>query len=521
VPDAAITDAERDRLFNRLGVLVGLAGDAHRLRKFLHQQNGTFVVEKVGGETADEDDSEVTAISITECVLGTDTNAFGFLFGSLVDETPVGGATVNLYLETARSTLVATGTAANGAAATLTAQAGYTLAGTVTIGTIGANRTFMIRVLPPLVEILDDVFSGVEQEDEDNRRAIVDGAIRASALLSQVFGIWAALAARVGMTTVSRYLVGSSAPGSVLSSNLKAETAGNVTESPRGFLEDLRLAMVDNTGGSGGIDVGSPTRTGTLTFPGAWTGRGANPTLTDRAIPGTILVTCIKGLDAKAPTFRVTETPTDPRRRDQPGAELQAEVPLTIGQLWQSQRLGISAMTIRYSAVVTNTTANQMATTATLWDVTGLTDALSDAGKLWGIFDGTTANFYSSETARDADDATSSELVTQATSCANNTAFVSADLGNGLVVSGTAGSAIADNGKFEVDFAPPNATASFSYAQIAVAETDPGSVWQALVREGAIGLARYRLASNASPTIGDGFVTRVMATGGRRFSDDD
>ncbi len=529
--DPNLSDAQRDSLFERLGVLGGLWWLADRIQRLTHPRSDQIMVAWRNG---DEGNAAITAIELTDIDLDTDTDPDdGFIYGTYTDGGAGTGHTIALYANNARSSLAATtgATVDDGATGTLTAQTGYTLTGTVTVGAIAATANFVIVPYQPIVKRIQDQFPGTDGDFD----ADADMVASIKALAEDLHGnmsafkdaVSAVAADFVRRQVIPLVKVGSEA-NAMVTPNLRRESAGNISFSPTGLVHDLLRAMEDNTGGSGAILLGGPTITTPSGDFTGWSGgrlRGT-PTANDRQINGTLAFVCVQGLENNAgPRFRAYLSPDDIRRygatpgiRDVGPERIQGEFELTVNQLWQEPKFGITSLTIEYAPTITNSSGTPLNTTSTNWTVVGLKSNNSDSGKLWCVVasDGTTLRFYDSEANRDADDG-STGLVTQGTGLTTATAFTSADLGNGLVVSGTTGATFAAGNEGDVDFNAPQATDPASYFEITLASTVDPSDWVQVVRDGLFGVP-YRLNSG-SANIQDGKLRRGIFGNGTLMGD--
>lgn len=488
--DWALTDAIRDRLFKRLGLALGPCDDFVALANLMHPQSDDFVAELVNG---DEEETRLTgspAIAITACEIGVDTDKDGFVYAELDDEVPgAGQATINCYNDQARLTLVATGFANNNATVTLAPEAGYTLAGTIPIAAIGGDHDFAFKVTPPAYQQAQKLFNGDEEDDAQVEQAYKVAFDRARAAALQAAAALSVAAAFLVRTTFRRRLTSRSSETVLIDPGIRRRSTGLVEEEPLGLLEDIRLAMSANGTGSGVMKAGGPTQgnsnaaaTGTnITF--------STVTLGKRGVVGVISLVCVKGLDTTDPEFDVFYDPTDTRRKPGDGtASIKLAERLRVGKSWTHPDVGIEALLLDYSVSITNSSGSSLSTTAGDWiRPTGLQSSLSDGGKLYTHYDlaATKLEFYKTSSGRDA--RTSSDLVTYATIAATATVFTTQDTGNGLVLVGKTGGALADGAKGTVDYRPPVATQPSSRATVTITETVRGSTWLRAFRDGFIG----------------------------------
>ena len=520
--DPAWTDATRDALFQRLGFILGLERDLALMERHLHPANDQYVAVMRAG---DEDGTDLTDFQFTAGKIRTDTDVNGLVYGTVTDSG--GNATVDLYNDSGRSTKVSTGTGADGAALTMAAQTGYTLAGTVTIGTIAATFNFTFQLVKSPVKRAEDEFDATLAEDEQNKLALLAALETARSRVLQAQQAIRGVAAQVLQTSFRNQLVTSSDAAALLNSDaLKVGTNGQIDLQPRGLLKDLERGMEDNSTGSGVVKAGPPAATPVVSYPGSWTGKtSASPSATELMLGGNLQLNCDKGLDGTSPTFLAVFTPTDNRRKG--GSNFSEDLPgeqkMTLGQQWNSHAFGLEGLLVNYAPTIANETGIALDTTSTSWTVTGLTSSNSTGGKLWLYLSGTTLQFYSTEAGRDAQDA--DLLVTQATGVSTSTAFTSEDTGTGLVVVGLMSGTIVTADTGNVDFNAPTAgstTADFSYIKVAVALTTNHSAWSARFRDGGVGGVSWKINTASTPNVVDGWIRAGQLIGSQdRFGDAD
>lgn len=492
-------------LHERLGFELGLFWTFYVLARWLHPQNAEYLVFKVEG---DETDALITAARFTAGTLRVDTDTKGRLWGRVVDGTP---NTINIYNDSARSVLVATGTAADGATATLTPQTGYTLAGTMTLGTIGANLTFVLLLVPPPYDRAGVEFDGDEEEDGQSTDSFRKRIEKIQALCLQAAAEASGGSAELMKTLFRRNLVSISAKDLILDPGLKLATgnSGAVQEEPRGLLEDWRLGSESNTTI---VKAGGPTQSPAVAYAsGGWEGKATGPTLGTRGRPGVTTLNCVKTLTETAPEFEAVNEPDDSRfKPDQGRASIPGKLRLRMGAQWKDPALGIESFLLDYKPTITNSTGTSLSTTTTDWSVVGLKASLSAAGILYTYYDGpsTTLEFYKSSAGRDA--RTSSELVTQKTSPGSSAVFTTEDLGNGLVVTGKTNGAPANGDKGTVNFNIPQATQPAARLTITISETVAPSTWLNAINAGGVGGLSWEPHVASSPNLDAGWIEAGM-----------
>jgi hypothetical protein len=498
----------RDDLHGDLGYPLGLGGVIYAMEQLLHPQATQCLVEILDEEAR----SVISNWRITTCEPGTDTDSEGLLYCRIEDEDPgAGQATIYFYRgpnrdDSSDDELVATAAGANGAALTITPETGYTLAGTVTIGTIGAGNDahdFCIHVIVPPAQRVQQLFDGSQVDDGQIRDELLR---RLSAMRASLAGARAqaeAAAAFVVNTKFRRNLVG---PGLPLLTTTRRVVSGVVEETYSGILDDIYDGQADNTGGAGAIKAAAATLSGSPSFPG-WQGTATGPTYGQRGHAGDWVFRTIKNLTNTAPQLQGTFTPADTRRRPGEGTQSIEIVgrPLTIGAEWSCKEFGIEALTVDYKASVSSVTSGLLSTTAGDWSVSGLTSSNSTGGVVYARYDGSTIKFYKTSagrTAQDADDVVASVTATtgqtattkQATGASGLTINFQTGAGSGAVlVSGSTG---------DIDFQAPTVTGS-SLFRLTVSETTEGGEWQKRMRDGGVGGINYRVNTGTSPNLTD------------------
>lgn len=507
-------DTVRDRIHRRLGLGMLFCWPLQVLALWLHPLSDKWLVHRRHG---DEEGDLLVGWRFTAGVVGVDTDVNGMLWGSVTDEDPgAGEALVEIFNDQARSELVAQGSAANGALVTLTPEAGYTLACTVNLGTIGASFDFALALEPPANQLIKQVFDGSEPDDQANAAELQSALATIRTSLGQALSTAATAAGRVSQRILGRRLSHQTTTNTLISPGLNVDSeTGAISQSPSGMLEDLRLDQAGNTGGSGEIKAGAPAHGATPTF-GGWEGTLNGPTLNVRALPGVLTISCITELGEDAPpTFRVVFTPDDIRRKG--GAEgidnILASNPLTIGAVWKDPALGIETMLLNYKATPANEGGGtSLSATAGDWSVTGLNAANSTEGQVWSRYyaSESTLRFYRTEDGRNNDDA--DDVVAEAVlgTGAVNTVFNTAEDASGLRITGKSGAgtagALVDQADGNVDFNPPTAQLPASQFTVAIARTVEPSAWVQAMRDGHLGNAPWRPNTGANPNLEDAWL---------------
>jgi len=236
------TDAAYKTLFRKIGHLAR----RHRRIKDLKdafRRDRTHVMEF--NEAADK----LSAWTFAGVDYGVNTDEDGFLYVTLTDENPgAGQALVSVYSDAARSALVAQGSAADGATATLDAQNSSGLTGTVLLGTVAATNAdieiLVVRDFPMgLVLTLND-----DQYDADAMGAARAADAQIIGLLNQAMDRNKAAAEQLFRTVVKAFI--SSTETAMLEHTVKDDGTGALELSTKGVLDDLDDHMADNPGGT-------------------------------------------------------------------------------------------------------------------------------------------------------------------------------------------------------------------------------------------------------------------------------
>jgi len=344
-----------------------------------------FALNSLGGRTqiVEENDnlSSTSGWSLAGVELGVNTDVDGLTYVGILDETPVGGATISLY--TARgplSGLVAQGSAANGAVATLAAQNSSGLSGTVTVGTVGANETdglHRLRLFPDFPVQARELFDGTDDEDPDMMRVSQDGDVDVFATLSAAQDRIAIQVADFMRIHGAAFLqVGTSTTTVPFVSGATRDDDGLIVSNFGGLLEELRNDMEDETSPAEqtvlyrNITVGAPA----FDSNNDGVGTMVTPTVKEYARAGRVSLVCTE--DAIG-----SERFTVEQRYDQTGHTQPAGNKLTIKRAYSDPSLGIISATLLRTMVLTTAGVNFAAIAN--WTIDGETDANTDDGTIY------------------------------------------------------------------------------------------------------------------------------------------
>jgi hypothetical protein len=520
VSDPSWSDATRDDLHTDLGLGLGLGGMCLALEFLLHPQANQCLVDILD----DEARSVINTWRITACEPGVDTDDDGFIYCRLEDEDPgAGQAKIYFYRGSARDNtagneLVATAAGNNSSTLTITAETGYSLAGTVDIEAVGAGNDahpFTIHVQVPIALRASYNFDGSSADDEQIKTELLARAAAMRGFIAQARVEAQEFCAFLMRTKFRTALITGS--GSVSGDNLLVTTRNNndgaIEETYSGLLEDLRRAQAANTGGSAEIKAGSATLSGSVTFPG-WQGTASGPTYGQRGVAAQITWRCIKKLTSTPPQFQAVRTTTDKRRRPGEGTQSEEMIgrPLTIGSEWSAKEWGINALTVNYKAALSSVTNNLLSTTAGDWTVAELTNSNSSEGVFYPHYDGSTLRFYKTVAGRTAQDTSDVAASATVANTAINSTF-QATGSTGLTINGKTGNGNGTNlvtgSTATLDFQAPTVTGN-SLFRLTIAEADDGSEWQKRMRDLGVGGINYYVNNGASPNLKDAWIKRCL-----------
>lgn len=519
--DPGWTTAVANELHEDLGFGLSLFHMNRSLELFLHPQSSSFLVDHLDLATR----GLVGPWRLTACTPGLDTDDDGLVYVRVKDEDPgADEVTLEFYRGPAMDggagdELVAQATGDNSDTLTIVPEAGYTLAGEVDVGVIGAGldeHDFLIHVQVPPAQRIRQLFDGDHAYDELIR---TEALARLRTMRQQYVRARqeaARLAEFIERTEIAPTLVGGRTGDQLFAQNIEVVRGGGLEDAPSGLLHDHKQAMAANTGTAGVVKAAAGAWSGTPTFPGAYQGKTSAPTYNQRARPATITFACSKKLTGSAPQLTARRVTTDPRFRpneDGTGLELYP-IPLTIGADWQAPEWGIDALRIDYKPSVSGVTNSAFSTTTTDWSVTGLTSDNSTNGVVYPYYDGSAVKVYKTAAGRTAQD--TSDIVASATlaNTAVGTTFTATGA-TGISITGKSGvgsgggPTLATGSVADVDFQAPTVTGG-SYALLAIAEdTAPGS-WVATWRDGGVGNVPAEVNTGDTPTLKAGWVERGL-----------
>lgn len=516
--DAAISDAQRDRMYARMGVALGYVREFMMLELMFSKKNtDKYLALPING---DENKSHILNIDITRAKIGTDTDINAIVYYTLSDGGGGTGHTISFYMDQARGSKIADLDAATDDDSTGTISpdsSSFFLAGTIDLGTVTGSVTGAFRLVIAPYDRVDDEFDGTELEDSDLNQRFKAQFVRTESALRSIRRGYETIAGEIMLTLFKRVITFAS-DDNLINPGLSSNNVGGIVNAPSGMLETNRLAMAGNSAGSGEIKVGQDTATPTVAFGGDWTGTNSGIAIGDRVVAGVATLTCTKGLDGRPPQFTALFVPTDPRKElGHDFNETAAEFVLTVGQTWRSQRMGIDSFTLDYLAAVTNDVSVALNATGTNHSVTGLTTANSASGKLFYYYDGTDLVFYSTEAGRDAQDA---ELAVATFSSPGTATAYSVTDDSGLTLSILTGSALNSGDTGFLFFDQPVPTTPADFFTITLAVTEEPSEFQLLARRGAVGGSPWLFNSGSSPNVKETDITAGFLLGGSKVFGD-
>ena len=482
------------RLFYLLGKLLEL-----RQHRFRYERNEVRV------EDVNDFNANTSSWVLYGVNPGVNTDANGELFVRCVASG--GDWIVTLFLASgggAGDRVAVSGVTADGATATFTALNGYGISGTCLLdATVVAeiDDVHKLRCFTdyPVRDV--QVFEGTESFDATLRPIVLASNIAvADALKAAEASLVDAFRQCLIVYVASRINAASSIP---LDKGYDVED-GAVSLIIKGILEDLRLAMIDNT--TPQSITQAVIAAGSVAFASGNVGLGTmvTPTMLEKALPGTITWRC------SDETLGSEQFLASLRRSDD-GSIVEGKNPLYVGKEWKDADIGVSSAVLLRSLSKTGDGTNiYFSVLSSGWSVTGESTSNTNNGVLYpsivangGAWD---ISFYKSSARL------STDLVAKATSIANNAVFSAvAQRRSGLTVNGTAGSAMAawSSGTLLL-----NAFKSGPPADVftsAVTRTSAGDI-QKFLAELIPETLDWYLKGSGSPTLPDTLMTRGVTT---------
>lgn len=441
--------------------------------------------------------------------IGVNTAANGDLFIRHVAN--VGDWDVKLYKATGGGggDLVAQATAvADGATATLTAQNSSGLTASCVLDATVVAEADDVHKLNCIVDypVRDvQVFDGTETRDAEMRAIL--SASNASVVTSLKAAEEQLINAFKQVLTIyvaERINAGSSTP---LNATSEPQAGGAISLSVEGILEELRLAMIDNTTAQSVreavIAAGSPA------FAAVNQGAGtmAAPDMLEKALPGTLTFRCT-GETVGSEKFAVSH------RRSDNGEIVNADNEMTIGQEFKDAKIGIASCLLERSLSKTGDGSNVYfsALNDGNWSVAGENPRNTDAGILhWSVVASATAGKwdvkYYKSSARQIGDLVAQALATDDAELFQAVAYKR----SGLTVNGKGGSTMAAaTGTLDLKCFKSGPPAD--QITVAVTRTSSGEIQKFLAELITEQLSWYLEGASSSETLPDTLMTGGITT---------
>lgn len=478
------TDAQwKDGLFRKLGLGLRLGRTLLELRDRFREERVQVLNVLDKNANVHADDGSITLAGVK---YGINTSEDGKLFMRVTGSGPY---TVSLYKATGGggSDKVAEGSAAAGAVATLAEQNSSGLTGTLKLAGSVTAEADDVHYLRPYLDWRSDaksIFDGSADIPGDDSRALFAFYDLANDLGSSA----EAMLARLD-TWFSEFLVSSadntraygaewldSAEGTLISEASSDGGSGDITRIRSGVLQDLLLAMQDETTGATQYVVRRLLAGGAATADAGNAGSGAIASHTPEAqCPiGTYYITCAAGIgtgDGGAEQFRVTFSSSED------DTSFAMSELLTIKQSYKGV-LGFGPITLTRTLSKTGDGSNlNLSDVSSGWSTTAESEDNTSAGTLyWKVLaNGSNWDFSFYKAAAMSD---SADLVAKAENIATGATFTAtAKLGSGLTVTGQAGSGpvAATSGELRLNFfSVQNASNKPDRLSLAVTQTSTG-----------------------------------------------
>ncbi len=499
--NAGLTQAQFDKVSLRLGFVISLLRAAREMRNRFRRSSVRTI------EVKDYNANFATPPVLTGVKLGTNTNANGEIIWRV---TGAGPYTVKGYTATGGSGEVCTGSAAANATVTLAASNSSGLTGTILLAasvTAENDDKHRTACFPDFPLQVPPIFDGTETRDGGARAAIEAALGQMADQAAQIESLALGLLGTIMRTYVGPTVQVGSPNGSLLSPIITADGSGALSASITGTAEELRTNMKDNT--TVQYVVQAAPSAGSRTYETGNVGQGtiASPTLYQHAKAGLVIIRCTDGT-VGAEKFQVTLQPTDL------SDVITAANPLTVGQVFVDQKIGIASMTLVRTFSKTGDGTNVDFAVATGATVSGLTPSNSSGGSFgvkitanggnWDVaFYKTTSGFATGD------------IVAQATAVAAGAAFQATAVNrSGLTINWTVGSAPTTAHTATLNCQCFQSSPLADRISFTITSTSPGK-WQEAWSE----FVRWYLNSttSGSETWAEGLVTRggaVFATWG-------
>jgi len=366
---------------------------------------------------------------------GVNTDANGEIF---IRVTGAGPYTVKGYTAAGASGEVfAAAAGAVGDTVAISASSSSGITGTVKLGATVTAETDDVHKIRCFVDYLIrdvQVFNGDETYDATLREAVIASNAAVASLLKDA----EAQLVTVVKTCLTDYVAARINAASKVALDKGTDVQdGAVSLVIQGILEELRLAMIDNT--TPQTVIQAVIAAGAVAFASGNTGLGSmvTPTMLEKAIPGLLTWRCT---DETLGAEKFTAT----HRRSDDGTLIESKNALYVGKEWKDPDIGVASAILLRTLTKTGDGSNlYLSALSSGWSISGESTANTNSGVLyWSVTNNTGAywdiSFYKSS-ARLATD-----LVAKATAIVNGASFTaSAQRRSGLTISGVAGSTMA------------------------------------------------------------------------------
>ena len=509
--DLALTDAQRDAFFKRLGCPVALIAEMREFADRFRLNRTRLILEN-------ELNGVLSGFDLTGVRIGENTDPDGLIYLRVFDETPgAGQARIRGYTTTADRTAdmnhVFNAEGSDGTELTITeANTSGITGNTVDIGTVAANDSNpQLRVLLDWKEHFRNVFGGeIDDRLEDDSGLVVGLGAAINTIAAGIEGILnttaVALLDAVIMRTLRTGFTSTATTPVTVQRSVDAST-GAVTLTYGGVLADVDNDMEDNTGGSGEIHVAPfDLSAGAVTFDAdnAGAGTATGPTMLSNARVGRYTFRLVKEFDTAG-----REEFSGEVKLDGEPVVVRGVGRLRVGAVYRDPALGISSFTINRSFTKTGDAGNaDLAAAAAVSSIDGETTSNTASGQLGVQIDANASNwdisFYKTT---DTSQFTSANLVARATNIATGAVFTATEQnGSGLTISWQVGTAPTDTNTVTLDI---NQFENQEIGGNIVADTFSFTVTKGTNRgrfNDIIARAkRFALNSDASPSVDDSF----------------
>lgn len=354
---------------------------------------------------------------------GINISEDGRLFVKLTDDTPgVGTTRVQLYMDSAKTQLVAQGDCPDGVLTALAAQNNSGLTGSVKC-TNGTGSPAVIQLLldidetPKNIRAFDLLTTGDVAAFNGITKRVNDLGVSFQGLLNT---LKAEIEQKFILTKMREFL--KSTQTTVLAVTEKEDSNGDVQITYAGVLGELIDSMADNTVAQS-IKQGTPA-TGTPVYDADNVGVGVLSSLGDRQNlePGSMTLTCTAGKDTTLEEQFSVELISDID-----GAIIRGRLPLKIKKQWESREVSVRLQLVR-----TITDANDGSGQLATYVVDGETLDNTTSGDLYATIEAGSFSGGNDKRVRWYSDATKLNLVAEGLRVGNGTVTMSPMNNSGL-----------------------------------------------------------------------------------------